>query len=98
MSKLPNVALILILFGALTECRHPPLVGDHPSELVGKWELLIRSSCDDDVVKSDELVLRADGTFDQFVTLKDAKQVRLTGQRWQYESDGSDGTLHSINA
>jgi hypothetical protein len=67
---LRKLTITIILLSLIGGCRHlKPLVGDHPHELVGSWQLLIRSSCTQYSVASDLLVLRADGTFDQHVAL-----------------------------
>jgi len=72
---LRNLVVVAILVGTLPTCRHlRALVGDHPPELLGKWRLLIRSSCEEYGLKADALMLHADGTFDQHVTLNDGKQ------------------------
>jgi hypothetical protein len=38
------------------------------------------------------MVLRADGTFDQHITLIDGRKIDVSAQRWQYNEEG--GTRH----
>ena len=84
---------IFVLLSVLSGCRSKKtLTGDHPQELVGTWQLLIRSSCDQYGVTSDTLILHADGTFEQQVTTKDGKRVGVTAQRWKYNELG--GSRH----
>src|SRR6266852_1126244 len=91
---LRKAMVALVVLGTLVACRgHKKLVGEHPRELVGTWQLLIRSSCDEYGVKSDTLILNADGTFEQHVTSKDDKQINLTGQRWKYDAHGDAGDI-----
>jgi hypothetical protein len=91
---LPKLITILTLATVLAGCRrHHTLSGDHPPELIGTWQLLIRSSCADYGVKSDTWVLRADGTFDQHVVLNDGKRLDLATQHWRYEPSGDGGHI-----
>jgi hypothetical protein len=91
---LRKLITMLILGSLLVGCRrHPVLRGDHPTELTGTWQLLIRSSCSDYGVKSDILVLRADGTFDQHVTLNDGKRLDLAAQHWRYNPGSGGGHI-----
>jgi hypothetical protein len=74
----------------ITDCHHvKPLQGPHPQELSGTWQLLIRSSCDQYGVKSDTLVLRNNGSFDQHVSLSNGTRMDITAQSWTYDSDGT---------
>ena len=94
ITMLRKLMVVLIVLGTLCACRrHKDLIGDHPLELVGTWQLLIRSSCDQYGIKSDTLNLRADGTFEQHVTSKDGKQTDLTGQHWKYDANGHTGDV-----
>jgi len=85
---------VLVVLGILCSCRQQTvLVGDHPKELVGTWQLLVRSSCNQYGVKSDALTLHADGTFDQQVIFDDGKRVSASAQHWDYNADGSHGHI-----
>lgn len=90
---LRKIVLLAIVIGTLSSCRgHKNLTGDHPYELVGTWELLIRGSCTDYAIKSDRLVLHPDGTFEQHIISNSGKRIDATGQHWQYQAN--DGTGH----
>ena len=92
MSRKLAVTLIWALL--ITGCRRvKPLQGVHPQEMIGTWQLLIRHSCDQYGVKSDTLVLRPDGSFDQHVALSDGKKMDMTAQSWDYSSDGAYGHI-----
>lgn len=89
-----NLATTLIGALLIIGChRIKPLQGTHPPELSGTWRLLIRSSCDQYGVKSDTLVLRSDGRFDQHVALTNGTKMDLTAQSWNYDSDGAHGHI-----
>jgi hypothetical protein len=93
-AMLRNLALVSILIGMFSGCRHDRLlVGEHPSELVGAWRLLIRSSCTEYGVKADILVLYDDGRFDQHVTMNDGKHFDVAAQHWSYDSGGGTGHI-----
>lgn len=85
------LSIFLSVLGAGCE-RNKLLEGEHPSELVGNWQVLVRSSCDTYGVKADTLVLYADGRFDQHVAMNDGRNFDLSAQRWSY--DASDGHGH----
>jgi hypothetical protein len=88
MTKQIVLVSIFIFGGCLSGCRkHKALSGAHPAELVGKWQLLIRSSCNQYGLKSDTMVIRSDGTFDQTVITKDDHSISQNEQRWQYFPD-----------
>jgi C-terminal lipocalin-like domain len=85
-----KIITILILLSTLGGCRnHKILTGDHPKELVGTWQLLIRSSCNQYGIQSDTLILHPDGTFDQHVMSRDGRGTDATAQHWRYNADGN---------
>lgn len=89
-----TVFAILVLIGCFSGCRkHKALVGDHPPELVGKWQLLVRSSCDQYGLKSDTMVIRPDGTFDQTIATKDGHSISQNRQHWKYYPDKDRGDI-----
>ncbi len=91
---LRKLSITLVLLCAIVGCHHPrPLVGDNPQELVGTWQLLIRSSCKQYEVESDVLVLRPDGTFDQRVALRNGAKKENNDQHWSYSADGDHGHI-----
>ncbi len=91
---LRKITGVLILLGALSACRsHRAFIGDHPTELVGTWQLLIRSSCSEYGITADILVLHIDGTFEQSVGLRDGKQFERTGQHWRYYAGDGNGDI-----
>lgn len=83
MSWKAACALILCIFFGCRQ-QHERLKGDQPAELVGTWQLLVRSSCDQYGVKSDMMILHPDGTFDQYVTMNDNKHYQAKAQHWNY--------------
>jgi hypothetical protein len=94
MTKKTVLVTIFIFIGCFSGCRkHKALVGDHPTELVGKWQLLIRSSCDQYGLKSDTMVIRSDGTFDQTIATNDGHSVSQNEQHWQYFPDKDRGDI-----
>ncbi len=94
MTKQAVLVTIFIFTGCFSGCcKHKALVGDHPTELVGKWQLLIRSSCDQYGLKSDTMVIRPDGTFDQAVATNDDHSISQNGQHWQYFPDKDRGDI-----
>ena len=93
LQKLARVFLLCELLLLLGCSRERVLKGDHPKELVGTWNLLIRSSCQDYDVRSDILTLHSDGTFEQEVTTKSGKQFHNTGQQWRYMSNSSSSDI-----
>lgn len=95
MRLMPQTAAVVSLFLLVLSAgctRNKLLVGEHPSELVGDWQLLIRHSCDTYGVKTDTLIMYADGSFDQHVAMNDGRKFDLSAQRWTY--DASDGHGH----
>jgi len=76
--------LLLGLYG--TSCHEQQVSPETRSkELVGTYELLIRSSCKNYYpIRSDTMVLYPDGTFDQHVVAKDGKVYDSHGQLWAY--------------
>lgn len=96
MKKQTVLAAILVFIGCFSGCRkHKALSGDHPAEFVGKWQLLIRSSCNQYGLKSDTMVIRSDGTFDQTVATNDGHSISQNEQHWKYfpEKDRGDISL-----
>jgi hypothetical protein len=94
MAKQIVLVSILIFGGCLSGCRsRKALSGAHPAEFVGKWQLLIRSSCDQYSLRSDTMVIRSDGTFDQAVATKDGHSISQNGQHWQYFPDKDRGDI-----
>jgi len=94
ISMLRKIVLLAIVVGTLLSCRsHKNLMGDHPSELVGTWQLLIRSSCTEYGLKSDQLVLHPDGIFEQHIISSSGKRNDVTGQHWQYQANGGTGHI-----
>ena len=91
---LRNPAVVSIFFLVLSAgcTRNKLLVGEHPTELVGNWKLLVRSSCDKYGVMADTLLFYSDGRFDQHVSMNDGRKFDLSAQRWSY--DASDGHGH----
>jgi hypothetical protein len=89
------VVLLAILIGLTSGCRRDKLlVGEHPSELVGTWRLLVRSSCSEYGLKTDTLVLYADGRFDQHVAMNNnGKKFDLSAQHWSYDSSDQHGHI-----
>jgi hypothetical protein len=91
---LRKIILFVAVIGTLSSCRnHKSPTGDHPRELVGTWQLLIRSSCSEYGIKSDQLILRPDGTFDQHIIPNNGKRIDTKEQHWQYQSDGNTGHI-----
>ena len=76
--------MILGILLCLCGCRKTALNGDHPRELVGIWQMLIRSDCKDLGLKSENLELHPDGTFDQHVTAVDGRHVDVKGEHWKF--------------
>src|SRR5579864_7309826 len=79
-------AISLILFGFITafsSCnRRPPQ--DPIATLSGHWTMVFGRECKDYGLKSDTLVLHADGTFDQVVIAQDGRHFDATGQHWKF--------------
>ena len=89
IAMLRKVMWLLILFLFTCGCNRQGVTGDHPRELVGTWDLLIRSDCSGYGLKSDTLSLRSDGTFDQRVTAVDGRHFDATGEHWKFVPDHS---------
>ncbi len=77
----------LLLF--MAACKRQVIRGEHPSELVGTWELVWGHDCRDYGLKSDTLVLHPDGTLEQHVIAKDARRWDSVGERWKYIGDNA---------
>src|SRR6266403_656152 len=91
---LRNLVVMMAVVVTLSACRRDKiLAGDHPIEFVGEWQLLIRSSCRDYGLTADKLVLKADGTFDQRVTMTNGKQLDVVDQHWQYDTADNVGHI-----
>ena len=88
--------LLLGLYG--TSCHEQQVSPETRSkELVGTYELLIRDSCNSYYpIRSDTMVLRPDGTFDQHVVAKDGKAYDTHAQRWTYMGEDSISLVKRI--
>jgi len=52
--------------------------------LEGAWTVFFGNDCKGYQLKSDNLVLHPDGTFDQIVVAKDGKRFDSLGQHWRF--------------
>jgi hypothetical protein len=85
---LRKLGSFVILFGLLgVSCTRTPSVADANRMLSGDWELALGHDCRDYGIRSDNLALHPDGTFEQhFVSIYDQHYDSDRGH-WSYSPD-----------
>ena len=82
---LQKIAVLTSLFCVFlcAACREH-VTTTSPAALTGSWTMVFGDDCKGYHLKSDNLVLHADGTFDQFVLAQDGRRFDSRGQHWRF--------------
>jgi hypothetical protein len=86
VSRVPHKIILLpLLLIAIATCScQQPTYAVRAAELTGKWKLIFGHDCQGYGIKSDNLLLRSDGTFDQIVAADDGRRFESLGQKWGF--------------
>lgn len=87
MQKIALATLLLPALGCLG-CKQKP-AADPVTNLSGDWSMVFGSDCKGYGLKSDNLSLRVDGTFDQVVVAQDGRRFESLGQHWKFSPPNS---------
>jgi hypothetical protein len=87
LRKVKALSLIVCVIPCCGCDRKPNL--DRNFELPGRWTMVFGDDCNAYGIRSDTLVLRSDGTFDQFIVAQDGRRFDATGQRGKFSVPNS---------
>jgi|HubBroStandDraft_6_1064221.scaffolds.fasta_scaffold444506_1 hypothetical protein len=82
-------SLLLVAFLTTSCNRQRESAESRSAQMPGTWELQMGDGCADYPIRSDTLVLRPDGTFDEHTVAKDGRALDSVGQNWEYLEENS---------
>ncbi len=88
-SRIALGALVFALQLGIASCRKTPNPAEAHNLLTGEWRLVVRSDCAHWGIDSDTLILRADGTMEQHLKLRNGKKYDSVQEHWEYLPDHS---------
>lgn len=84
MLRKPVIFSVLFALFLMASCSRTPSPSEANRLLVGRWELVIGQDCSDYGIKSDTLILQADGKLEQhFVSIYN-QRYDATNEHWSY--------------
>lgn len=84
-------AAVILLLGCLCAGCHKQVTSEEArSQLTGQWTLVVKSSCGDFGIRSDNLILHHDGRLEQHLEMISGKRFdSSTDSRWSFMPNNS---------